>query len=84
MFGVIEILVSNQFIVCCDAYILITDTMQYHNVHIKQNSYLDVLKSQRIQSRYLKNEEDTSTMYDRMETKLHTPQINRLLCNFDD
>ena len=32
------ILVSNKFFVCCDTYILIADTIQYYNVHIKQNS----------------------------------------------
>ena len=38
MFVVISILVPNQFVVCGDTFILISDTMQYDNVHIKQNN----------------------------------------------
>ena len=34
----ISILVPNQFVVCGDTFILISDTMQYDNVHIKQNN----------------------------------------------
>ena len=53
MFVFLSILVPNQFVLCGDTFILISDTMQYDNVHIKQNSYLDVLKSQRIQRVHL-------------------------------
>ena len=40
MFLVIGILVPNQFVVCGDTFILISDTMQYDidNVHMKQNN----------------------------------------------
>ena len=33
----IIILVTNQFVVCCGIFILISDTMQYDNVHMTQN-----------------------------------------------
>ena len=38
MFVAISILVPNQFVVCGDTFILISDTMQHDNVHIKQNN----------------------------------------------
>ena len=56
MFGVIDILVSNKVVVCCDTFILIADTMQYNNAHMKKSKkigYLDVLKNKRIQRMHL-------------------------------
>ena len=50
MFVVISILVPNQFVACGDTFILISDTMLYDNVHIKQKTininFFDVLKNQ--------------------------------------
>ena len=69
MFGMINILVTNEFVICCDTFILISDTMKYDNVHVhtKQSSkkveYSDILKNQRIQRVHLAhwtNEKDTT------------------------
>ena len=49
MFAVIDVLVTNRFVVCCDTYILIADTKQYDNIQnktAKKVGYLEVLKSQ--------------------------------------
>ena len=35
MIAVIDILVTNRFVVCCDTYILIADTKQYDNIQNK-------------------------------------------------
>ena len=35
MFAVIDVLVTNRFVVCCDTYILIVDTKQYDNIQNK-------------------------------------------------